>query len=309
MNTPDPFRGIAVFMQVVQAGSFTLAAERLDMSKSGVAKSIARLEATLGVRLFQRTTRRLSLTEEGRQFSDGCLRALAELESAQALATTQRQELAGRLRVDLPVVFGRRWVLPALLEIAAKHPALDLDVSLTDRKVDLVEDGIDLVIRIGPLQDSATLVAKPLGVQQAVLVADPDYLARHGQPQTPDDLHRHACITFGSGGQARPWHFLDRHGRSQPLAVRGGLGLNHSEAILDAALAGHGIALLSDWLVAEHLAAARLTRVLPEARTQGFPIHAVWQKNQLLSAKVRHAVDLLAERFVPKAPWEVMLKK
>jgi len=183
MNTPDPFRGIAVFMQVVQAGSFTLAAERLDMSKSGVAKSIARLEATLGVRLFQRTTRRLSLTEEGRQFSDGCLRALAELESAQALATTQRQELAGRLRVDLPVVFGRRWVLPALLEIAAKHPALDLDVSLTDRKVDLVEDGIDLVIRIGPLQDSATLVAKPLGVQQAVLVAHPDYLARHGLPQ------------------------------------------------------------------------------------------------------------------------------
>lgn len=309
MKTPDPFRGIAVFMQVIQAGSFTLAAERLDMSKSGVAKSIARLETDLGVRLFQRTTRRLSLTEEGRQFSDGCLRALAELESAQALATTQRQELAGRLRVDLPVVFGRRWVLPMLLEIAEAHPALELDVSLSDRRVDLVEDGIDLAIRIGPLQDSATLVAKPLGVQQAVLVAHPDYLARHGLPQTPDDLHRHACITFGSGGQARPWHFMDRHGRSQPLAVRGRLGLNHSEAILDAALAGHGIALLSDWLVAEHLAEARLTRVLPKVRTQGFPIHAVWQKNQLLSAKVRHVVDLLAERFGPKAPWEVMLKE
>ncbi len=303
MNTPDPFQGIAVFMQVVQAGSFTLAAERLDMSKSGVAKSIARLEATLGVRLFQRTTRRLSLTEEGRQFSDGCQRALTELENAQALATTQRQALAGRLRVDLPVVFGRRWVLPALLEITTQHPALELDVSLTDRRVDLVEDGIDLVIRIGPLQDSATLVAKPLGVQQAVLVAHPDYLTRHGEPQTPDDLHRHACITFGSGGQARPWHFLDRHGRSQPLAVRGRLGLNDSEAILDAALAGHGIALLSDWLVAEHLRAGRLLRVLPKVGTQGFPIHAVWQKNRHLSAKVRRVVDLLAERFVPKAPW------
>lgn len=309
MNTPDPFRGIAVFMQVVQAGSFTLAAERLDMSKSGVAKSIARLEATLGVRLFQRTTRRLSLTDEGRQFSDGCLRALAELESAQAQVTTQRQALAGRLRIDLPVVFGRRWVLPALLEIAAENPALELDVSLSDRRVDLIEDGIDLVIRIGPLQDSATLVAKPLGVQQAVLVANPDYLARHGQPQSPDDLHQYACITFGSGGQARPWHFLDRHGRSLPLVVRGRLGLNHSEAILDAALAGHGIALLSDWLVAEHLRAGRLTRVLPQARTKGFPIHAVWQKNQLLSAKVRHVVDLLAERFVPTAPWESVLKK
>ncbi|CAM3439550.1 HTH lysR-type domain-containing protein [Bordetella sputigena] len=303
MNTPDPFQGIAVFMQVVQAGSFTLAAERLDMSKSGVAKSIARLETTLGARLFQRTTRRLSLTEEGRRFSDGCHRALAELENARAQATTQRQELAGRLRIDLPVVFGRRWVLPALLEIATQHPALELDVSLTDRRVDLVEDGIDLVIRIGPLQDSATLVAKPLGVQQAVMVAHPDYLTRHGELQTPDDLHRHACITFGSGGQARPWHFLDRHGRSQALAVRGRLGLNHSEAILDAALAGHGIALLSDWLVAKHLRAGRLRRVLPEVGTQGFPIHAVWQKNRHLSAKVRRVVDLLAERFVPKAPW------
>ncbi|WP_175687300.1 LysR family transcriptional regulator [Burkholderia multivorans] len=304
MNTPDPFRGIAVFMHVVQAGSFTLAAERLDMSKSGVAKSISRLEAALGVRLFQRTTRRLSLTDEGGQFSDGCLRALAELESAQAQVTTQRQELTGRLRVDLPVVFGRRWVLPALLEIAAEHSALELDVSLTDRRVDLVQDGIDLVIRIGPLQDSATLVAKPLGAQRAVLVARPDYLARHGQPQTPDDLHRHACITFGGGGQARPWHFLDRHGRNLSLAVRGRLGLNHSDAILDAALAGHGIALLSDWLVADHLSAGRLVRVLPQARTQGFPIHAVWQKNQHLSTKVRHVVDLLAERFLPNAPWE-----
>lgn len=296
-------------MQVVQAGSFTLAAERLDMSKSGVAKSIARLEASLGMRLFQRTTRRLSLTDEGRQFSDGCLRALAELESAQAQVTTQRQELAGRLRVDLPVVFGRRWVLPVLLEIAREHSALELDVSLTDRRVDLVEDGIDLVIRIGPLQDSATLVAKPLGVQQAVLVAHPDYLARYDAPETLDDLHRHACITFGSGGQARPWHFLDRHGRSQPLAVRGRLGLNHSEAILDAALAGHGIALLSDWLATEYLSAGRLVQVLPKVRTQGFPIHAVWQKNQHLSTKVRRVVDLLAERFLPKPPWEAALSQ
>ena len=309
MNTPDPFRGIAVFMQVVQAGSFTLAAERLDMSKSGVAKSIARLEATLRVQLFQRTTRRLSLTDEGRQFSEGCLRASAELESAQGAVTARRQTLSGRLRIDLPVVFGRRWVLPALLEIAGEHPALDLDVSLTDRRVDLVEDGVDLVIRIGPLQDSATLVARPLGVQQAVLVAHSDYLARHGPPQTLDDLHRHACITFGSGGQTRPWHFLDPKGRSQPLAVRGRLGLNHSEAILDAVMAGHGIALLSDWLVADQLRAGRLVQVLPEVRTEGFPIHAVWQKSQHLSARVRHVVDLLAERFVPTEPWDVVTER
>ncbi|WP_110650373.1 LysR family transcriptional regulator [Salinicola peritrichatus] len=304
MNTTDPFRGIAIFLQVVQAGSFTHAAERLDMSKSGVAKSISCLEDRLGIQLFQRTTRRLSLTDEGHRFSDGCLRALAELEGAQAQMTTQRHELAGRLRIALPMVFGRRWVLPALLDIASMHPRLELDVNLTDRHSDLVEDGIDLVIRIGPLQDSATLVAKPLGVQQTVLVAHPDYLTRHGAPHTQDDLQRHACITLGSGGQARPWYFRDRHGRSQPLAVRGRLGLNHSEAILDAALAGHGIALLPDWLVAKHLSSGHLKRVLPRIRTQGFPIYAVWQKNQHLSAKIRHVVDLLTERFVPKAPWD-----
>lgn len=304
MNTPDPFRGIAIFLQVVQAGSFTQAAERLDMSKSGVAKSINRLEDRLGIQLLQRTTRRLSLTDEGRRFSDGCQRALAELESAQAQVTTQRQTLAGRLRIALPMVFGRRWVQPALLEIATLHPELELDVNLTDRRVDLVEDGIDLVIRIGPLQDSTTLVAKPLGVQRTALVAHPDYLTRHGSPHTLDDLQRHACITLGSGGQARPWYLLDRHGHSQTLAVRGRLGLNHSEAILDAALAGHGIALLPDWLVAKHLNSGHLKRVLPRIRTQGFPIYAVWQKNQHLSAKIRHVVDLLTERFVPKAPWD-----
>lgn len=216
--------------------------------------------------------------------------------------------MAGGLRVDLPVVFGRRWVLPLLLEIASAHPPLTLDLGFSDRRVDLVEDGIDLAIRIGPLHDSATLVAKPLGVQQAMLVAHPDYLARHGTPQTLDDLQQHACITFGGGGQTLPWHFLDREGRPQALAVRGALGLNHREAILDTALAGHGIALLSNWLVAEPLAAGRLVRVLPEVRTQGLPIHAVWQKNRLLSAKLRHVVNLLAARFLPHAPWDAAAK-
>ncbi|MEJ2632286.1 MAG: LysR family transcriptional regulator [Acidihalobacter sp.] len=304
MNSPDPFRGITVFLQVVQAGSFTLAAERLDMSKSGVAKSIGRLEASLGVRLFQRTTRRLRLTEEGQRFSDGCLKALAEVENAQAQARAHTQELMGRMRIDLPVVFGRRWILPALLEMADRHPALELDVTLSNRYVDLVEEGIDLVIRIGTLQDSATLVAKRLGIQHSVLVAHPDYLARHGTPETANDLQQHACLTFGSGGKTQPWLFLDRHGRRYPLAIRRRLGLNHTEAILDAALAGHGIALLTDWLVAEDLRAGKLMRVLPELRTQSSPINAVWQKNQHLSAKVRHVVDALAKRFSPQAPWQ-----
>lgn len=309
MTIPDPFRGIAVFMQVVQDGSFTLAAERLDMTKSGVSKSIARLEDSLGVRLFQRTTRRLSLTEEGRQFSEGCLKALSELQNAQVQVKTQRRELSGRIRVDLPVVFGRRWVLPVLLEMVAEYPSFEPEVSFTDRQVDLVEDNIDLAIRIGPLLDSTTLVAKSLGTQKGVLVAHPDYLARYGQPQSMNELRGHSCITFGGGGQARPWNFLDHHGRHQPLSVRGRMGLNHSEAILDAVMAGHGIALLADWLVADHLDSGQLVQVLPECQTQGFPIHAVWQKNKHLSGRVRHVVDLLVERFQPEEPWDIVKKK
>ncbi|WEK28499.1 MAG: LysR family transcriptional regulator [Candidatus Pseudomonas phytovorans] len=305
MNTTDPFRGISIFLEVVDAGSFTDAAERLDMSKSGVAKSISRLETTLGTRLFHRTTRSLTLTDEGTRFSEGCRRSLNELKQAQTQLLAQQQELSGRLRITLPMVLGKRWVLPELLEIAKQHPALELDINLTDRLVDLVEEGVDLAIRIGPLHDSATLIAKPLGVQRAVLCAAPEYLEKNGYPSSLEDLHSHACITFGSGGQARSWYFLDENGHSHSMAIRGRVGLNDSGAILVATLAGFGIALIADWLVNEHLAAGRLAVVLPNVKTVGFPIHAVWQRNQLLSPKVRHVVDLLADRFVPEQPWEV----
>ena len=304
MSISDPFRGVSLFLEVIEAGSFTLAAERLDMSKSGVARSISRLEATLGTRLFHRTTRSLTLTDEGTRFSEGCRRSLNELKEAQTLLMAQQEELSGRLRVTLPMVLGKRWVLPALLDVARRHSAMELDVNLTDRLVDLVEEGFDLAIRIGPLHDSATLIAKPLGSQRAVLCASPEYLEAHGQPLSLDELHSHECITFGSGGQARSWHFLDEAGQSLSMAIRGRIGLNDSDAILTATLAGFGIALISDWLVHEHLADGRLIVVLPKVKTVGFPIHAVWQRNQLLSPKVRRVVDLLAERFVPQ-PWEV----
>lgn len=302
MATKDAFRGIHVFMEVVDTGSFTRAAERLDMTKSGVSKSISRLEQDLAVRLFQRTTRRLSLTDEGRRFNAAAKRALTEIDEAQALFSPQRAQLSGSLRISLPVIFGKHWVLPLLLEVAGLQPALELDIQFTDRMVDLVEDGVDLAIRIGPLPDSATLVAKPLGVQQAMLCASPAYLAQRGSPQTLADLSRHSCITFGSGGLARPWHFQDRQGRRHAIEVRGQLGMNDSEAITSAALAGLGIALIADWLIAAHLQSGKLVQLLPAAQPQGFPVYAVWQKNQYLSPKVKYIVDLLAARFMQQ-PW------
>ncbi|PHM44801.1 LysR family transcriptional regulator [Xenorhabdus mauleonii] len=304
MAYSDPFRYTAVFLHVVETGSFTLAAEKLSMSKSGVAKSISRLEAQLGVRLFNRTTRRLSLTDEGHAYSKRCSRALAELENAQLEISARKIAPSGKLRVDMPVVFGKRWVLPILMDIVDKYPELELVVSLTDRRINLIDDGVDLVIRIGQLNESATLVARPLGVQKSVVCASPQYLAKFGYPSEINELTKHQCITFGSDGHTLPWHFLDEQGNSQPIQVQGRITSNHSETILDAALHGHGIALLSDWLVSHYLQNGQLIRLLPEIQTQGFPIHAVWPQNKHLSPKVRVVVDALADSFISKKPWD-----
>jgi DNA-binding transcriptional LysR family regulator len=298
-------RGIDVFVQVADAGSFTLAGERLGISKSGIAKSVARLEDHLGVRLFNRTTRSLSLTNEGHTFYQGCVRALTELEGAQSAVSARRQMPTGCLKVNLPVVFGKRWVLPVLLDIAARYPALELEVSLTDQRVDMVEEGIDLVIRIGPLEDSASLVARHLGAQNAVVCASPAYLAVHGRPSKLEELASHACITFERGIKARPWLFVAEDGRTLSHAVRGRLGFNHSEAILDATVAGNGLALLSNWLVADHLKSGRLEAVLPRFKSQGFPIHALWPQTRHLPSRVRVVVDELVSRFLPVPPWEI----
>ncbi|MDX7999368.1 LysR family transcriptional regulator [Xenorhabdus sp. Reich] len=303
MTSSDPFRYTVVFLHVVEAGSFTLAAEKLNMSKSGVAKSISRLETRLGVRLFNRTTRRLSLTDEGQAYSKGCSRALAELENAQLEVSTRKIAPSGKLRVDMPVVFGKRWVLPILLNIVEKYPELELDVSLTDRRINLIDEGVDLVIRIGQLHESATLIARPLGMQKSVVCASPQYLKRFCYPRVINDLMKHQCITFGNGGRTLPWYFLDEKGNSKAIQVQGRISSNHSETILDAALHGHGIVLLSDWLVSKYFQNGQLVRLLPEVQTQGFPIHAVWPQNRHLSPKVRVVVDALADIFISQIPW------
>jgi DNA-binding transcriptional LysR family regulator len=304
MISADHLKGITAFVQAADAGSFTLAANRLGLSKSGIAKSVARLEERLGVRLFNRTTRRFALTVEGQAFHEACARILIELEGAEAVLTAHRLRPRGRLRIDLPVVFGQRWVVPVLLEIAARYPELSLVVSLTDRRIDPIEEGIDLVIRIGDLDDSTTLVARRLGVQQSVLCASAAYLDKHGRPASLDALDSHSCIVFGRGGQTLPWWFLN--GNSEPVAktVAGRLSFNHSDAIRDAALAGQGIALLSTWLIADHLREGRLAEVLPGTATRGFPIHALWPHARQMSPKIRVVVDVLAQRFLPEPPWE-----
>ncbi len=304
MVSVEHLRGIAAFVQAADAGGFTSAAERMGLSKSGIAKSVSRLEERLGVRLFNRTTRRFALTAEGQSFYDTCVRVLAELENAEAALNEHRQRPRGRLRVDLPVVFGRRWVVPILLDIGARYSELSLEVSLTDRRIDPVEEGIDLVLRIGDLDDSTTLVARRLGLQKSVLCASPAYLERHGYPSSLDDLGDHACIVFGRGGQTLPWWFVDAKGVAFAKSVKGRLAFNNSDAICDAALANCGIALLSTWLIADHLREGRLIQILPAVETRGFPIHALWPHARHMAPKVRVVVDELVGRFVTEPLWD-----
>ncbi|MGO4713454.1 LysR substrate-binding domain-containing protein [Bradyrhizobium sp. 2TAF24] len=305
MISPERLKGITAFVQAVEAGSFTLAADRMGLTKSGVAKSVARLEEKLGVRLIARTTRHFSLTDEGQAFYDSCVRALAELESAEAAVSSQRRAPSGRLRIDLPHVFGRRWVLPALLDIGAAYPELRMEVSFSDRLVDPIEEGIDLVIRIGDLRDSAVLVARRLGVQASVVCASPAYVAAHGAPRSIDDLDRHACIVFGRDGRTNPWLFVGADGKPISKQVAGRYVFNHSEANREAARAGQGLALLATWLVADDLRTGQLVDVMPGVATLGFPIHAVWPRTRHLAPKVRVVVDDLVQRFSPRPPWEV----
>lgn len=303
----DRLGSIAIFVQAADAGGFTSAAAKLGLSRSAVAKSVGRLEERLGTRLINRTTRGFSLTSDGAMFYKGCLKALSELEGAEAMLAARRRSPTGKLRIDLPVVFGLRWIVPALIDIAQNHPRLELKASLTDGWIDPIDEGVDLLVRIGELPDSATMVARSLGIQASIVCASPSYLANHGSPRSISDLDAHECVTFNREGRPMPWAFIDADGGARSKVVRGRYSFNHSDAILAAAVAGCGLAHLATWLVAKDVREGRLMPVLGSFETAGFPIHLMWQQTRHLTPKVRVVVDELVRRFLPDPPWNSRL--
>lgn len=297
-------QGISVFVQAVDAGSFTAAGLRMGLSKSAVGKSVATLEQRLGARLLDRTTRRLALTVEGAEFYQVCRRILAELDEAESNAAARRQEVSGLLRVSLPVAFGQRWVMPVLAGLVQRHSRLQLDVSFTDRRVDLLDENVDLAIRLGPLPDSSSLSARALGCQHSVICASPAYLAARGVPASLADLTAHDCITFGQQGHALPWTVPDACGRPVKHLIEGRHRISDGEALRTALLAGLGLAEATTWLVGDELRSGALVAVLtPEPLASG-PLHALWPATRDLAPKVRVAVDALVTTFLPTPPWE-----
>ncbi|RAO75468.1 LysR family transcriptional regulator [Dyella jiangningensis] len=289
----DRLDGIATFVQVVEAGSFAVAAERLNLTRSAVGKVIARLEKRLGVRLIQRTTRSQSLTEDGKSYYDSCVRALAELEAAETMLEGGRQQPQGRLRVSVPIAFGHLCVAPVLMELAARNPALRIDISFTDRVVDLIEEGVDLAVRIGDLRDSTSLAARKLGMQYLSIGASPAYVARHGMPVELDELEAHAIVAYSRAGVTPPWDLREPSGHIRRLHVQAQLSMDDVQAIAAAAIAGFGLARIPSWLLARHVKTGELVQVKDRCNLAPQDIHAVWPKTRYMPPKTRSAIDAL----------------
>lgn len=299
----DNLTDIAVFVRVVQRGSFTLAADELEISRAAASKYVSRLEERLGARLMQRTTRRLSLTEAGAALFEASRGALERIEEAESAIARFQSEPRGRLRVSAPMSFGILHLGPELAEFARAHPHVSLDIAFDDRYVNLVEEGFDVAIRIGKLADS-TLVARKLAATRLVACAAPSYIAEHGEPETPEDLVAHNCLLYSYLATANVWRFTAPDGREVSVAVSGNLRANNGIVEAQAAVAGMGILLTPTFYVGPHIRDGRLQRILRAYRAPEIGIHAVYAQRSHVPPKVRAFVDFLARRFGRKPDWE-----
>jgi len=297
---------LRVFTSVVSHGSFAKAADEHQMTPSGVSKLIARLEERLGARLLQRTTRKLSLTEVGAVFHGRTLRLLHDLSEAEAEVAADNLQPRGLLRLSAPVPFGTAHLSPLIPKMAKLFPELTIEVVLTDRFVDLVDEGIDLAIRLGALADSR-LIVRRLCANRRILIASPDYLRKRGTPKTPADLKKHECLVFTSLSNPREWRLTGKSG-SVSIAVDGQIASNNGEVLFEAIKAGHGIGLGATFLVHEALKRGQVVRVLPGYEFERASVFAVYPSTRQLSSKVRAAVDFFAAAFKDPPSWDRQLR-
>lgn len=294
MSEFDHLGAVVAFVAAARAGSFTAAADQLGVDKSAVGKSVSRLEDRLGMQLFNRTTRKIALTADGEAYFATCANALDDILAVEALLTTSRHNLIGRLRIDMPVSFGRHVMLPLLLEIAKPYPKLRLTLTFSDFLIDPLSEGVDLIIRFGELRDSDGLIARKLATQRLVLCASPTYLRNHGTPASVDELRNHACIVGYRRGKPLSW-WLAVDGQDVPVPPPATFELGDGDAIMEAAKAGFGLCQVPVSIVRRHLLDGSLVPILEEHATRGVEVHALWPQTSHLSPKIRHVVDRLVE--------------
>ena len=292
----DRFEAIRAFAQVVENGSFARAADKLGLSTSATSRHVADLEAHLQTRLLNRTTRKVSLTESGRTFYERSVQLLADLAEAEEEASSAAAIPRGTIRLTTSVNFGVRHVGPAIAEFLARHPGVRFDISLSDRMVDLVEEGFDLAVRIGP-PGAQNLVARKLGETRVVICASPDYLKRHAAPRTPEELASHNCFTYEYVTPHNVWRFRDPSGVERSVRIAGNLHSNNGDILAEVAARGGGIVFEPAFIVGPEIKAGRLVPLLQDFMPPPVAIYAVYPSRKHLSAKVRVFVDFLLEKM------------
>jgi DNA-binding transcriptional LysR family regulator len=300
----DRVTGMQVFARVASLGSLSAAARALGMSQTMATKHVAALEDRLGVKLLHRTTRRLTLSEAGRNYLDAVERILGEIDEADATASLETADVRGTLRLNVPVSFGIREIAPLIPELARRHPALTIDLGLNDRQVNLLEEGWDLVVRIGRMKDSS-MVARRLATCRTVVCAAPAYIAKHGKPKTIIDLKTHNCLGYTLSGAIGTDHWPFGRGNKTSVDVKGTLKANNGDALVAAASAGQGIVYLPTFLVNREIRAGLLVPLKLDHDPVEFDgIFAAYPSDRRPPAKVRATIDYFAERFSPTPPWD-----
>jgi DNA-binding transcriptional LysR family regulator len=287
---------LAFFVAVAQAGSLTAAARKMDITTAAASKHLSALEDQLGVRLINRTTRRLSLTHEGEIYFESAKRILEDIEALEGRISSGRAAPKGLLRVNAPLGFGRTYIAPAVSEFAKRYPAVELQLTLSDRPLVPASEAIDVSIRFGEVAE-ARLIARRIAANRRLICASPAYLGRHGRPAMPDDLSRHSCLVLRQGETAHGvWKFT-RGSRSFAVKVRGPLSSNDGEVVLKWALDGHGVLMRAEWDIAKYLRSGRLVLLLEDYALPPADVHAVYPERHNLSAKVAAFIEFLIERF------------
>ena len=299
----DKFEDLQAFVAVVEAGSFTAAADRLDTAKSAVSRRVSGLEERLGVQLLQRTTRTLNLTETGRSFYERGARILADLDEAESAVQQQHGDLRGTLRIALPLSFGVRHMCKPIAAFARRHPNIRFDLDLNDRRIDLIEEGADLAIRIGNLRDSS-LIARKLFDAHTVVCASPHYLHTHGTPRTPEDLRDHACLVYTNLAEPGKWSWKDEQGNRHAVELDPAMRASSGDFLANAAAHGLGIVIQPTFLAAEAIRRGALVPILEDCAWPTTPAYAVYPPTRHMSYRVRAFIDFLVERFAGTPQWD-----
>lgn len=297
----DSLTGMRLFNKVAETGSFSAAGRAMGLAPSSVSRQISALEEGLHTRLFNRTTRKLHLTEAGEIYYSHTERILSEIEEANAAVSQLQEEPRGTLRLNIPVVFGRRYIATSLPEFLERHPDVEVELQVTDHYVDLIEQGADLAIRVGGLTNTSFIARKLIGIER-LMVASPSYLERHGVPTKPEDLRDHNCLRYRVHPGESHWELVNKKsGKATDINVTGNLVSNNVEAINAAMLNGGGIALLPSWVVGKDIQRGDATVILPEYHAKptdaDTAVYAVYPYTRNVSAKVRAYIDFIAEKF------------